>query len=273
VRVASVSIAAVASGNASGPANGVAHMPTRRRPPKNARISVVIPAMNEARNLPYVLGMLPEGIFEVVLVDGHSTDDTVRIARECYPAVTIVGQAGRGKGNALATGFGQATGDIIVAMDADGSMDPAELRRLVKPLLDGADFVKGSRFTAGGGSDDITVVRRLGNAVLCRLVNILFGTQYTDLCYGYFAFWRDCLSALRTDCDGFEVETLIAIRAAHAHLSVSEVPSFERSRIHGSSNLRVGRDGIRIARVIVRERLRHKRTLITTHELPAEISA
>jgi hypothetical protein len=220
-----------------------------------ARVTVVIPARNEAANLPYVLNRLPAGLFEVILVDGDSTDGTADVARALYPGIRLVGQNGRGKGNALMCGFKQSRGDIIVMLDADGSTDPAEISRFVNALLDGADLAKGSRFLQGAGSSDITFLRTLGNSVLRTIVNRMFGTRYSDLCYGYAAFWADCLHRLELDCDGFEVETLMNIRAARHGLRIAEVPSFESPRIHGSSNLRVTRDGLRIVRTIARERL------------------
>ena len=88
------------------------------------------------------------------------------------------------------------------------------------------------------------------------IVNLLFGTSYSDLCYGYNAFWRHCLPAMDIDCTGFEVETLINIRVARAGLRVGEVPSFERDRIHGQSNLNTFRDGWRVLKTILRERFR-----------------
>jgi hypothetical protein len=221
------------------------------------RISVVIPAINEARNLPHVLADLPADVFEVVLVDGRSTDGTAEIARAHYPTVRIVGQSGRGKGDALASGFAAARGDIIVMLDADGSADPAEIPRFVDALRSGADFAKGSRFADGGGSSDITVLRSLGNRLLVGLVNVLYRTDYSDLCYGYNAFWSRCLERINVDCNGFEVETLINIRVAKANLRVTEVPSFERDRLFGESNLRTFRDGFRVLRTIVSERFTH----------------
>lgn len=193
-----------------------------------------------------------------MLVDGNSTDGTAEVARELFPTVRIVGQTRRGKGNALSCGFAACRGDIIVMLDADGSADPREIPRFVQALVEGADFAKGSRFLDGGGSADITLVRRLGNAFLGGLVNALFGTRYTDLCYGYNAFWAHCLPHMSVDCDGFEVETLINIRVAQAGLAVTEVPSYEQSRIHGESNLNAMRDGYRVLRTIVRERLRRQ---------------
>jgi glycosyltransferase involved in cell wall biosynthesis len=218
------------------------------------RISVVIPTLNEARNLPHVFASLPEDLHEVILVDGHSVDETIAVARRLRPDVRVVMQGARGKGDALICGFAACKGDIIVMLDADGSTDAAEMARFVDALCDGADFVKGSRFLPGGGSDDLTWTRRLGNGLLSGLVNRLFGTSYTDLCYGYNAFWARCLESLRVDCDGFEVETLLNIRAARAGLTIREVPSYEFRRIHGASNLHVVRDGLRVLRTILRER-------------------
>jgi glycosyltransferase involved in cell wall biosynthesis len=217
-------------------------------------VSVVIPALNEAANLPHVLESLPEWADEIVLVDGHSTDDTVAVARRLRPDITVVMQRGTGKGDALLAGFAACSGDIIVTIDCDGSTDGREIVRFVSALVAGADFAKGSRFASDGGSDDITVGRRCGNWLLSTLVNRMFGTRYTDLCYGYNAFWAEHLRALALDCPGFEVETLMNIRAAKAGLLIQEIPSFERSRRHGSSKLRVIGDGWRILKVIFREK-------------------
>lgn len=234
------------------------------------RISVVIPTLNEARNIPHVFSLLPDNLYEVILVDGHSVDDTVAVARKLRPDVRVVMQTRSGKGNALACGFAAAGGDIIAMVDADGSADLAELPNFVQALLDGADFAKGSRFTPGGGSADITRLRSVGNRLLSGLVNILYNTTYTDLCYGYNVFRRSIIPALDLDIssppskgplwgDGFEIETLINIRVARIGLALTEVPSFEHARIHGVSNLSAVRDGLRVLRTILREyRLSHR---------------
>jgi glycosyltransferase involved in cell wall biosynthesis len=219
------------------------------------RVSVVIPTLNEAKNLPHVLVRLPRGLHELIVVDGHSTDETVAVARRLRPDARIVLQPGRGKGNAFAAGFATCTGDVVVTLDADGSADALEIPRFVAALINGADFVKGSRFAQGGGSSDITLLRRLGNRGLVGLVNALYRTRYTDLCYGFNAFWASCIPYLRVDCDGFEIETLMNVRIAKAGLVVHEVPSRERDRIFGSSNLNAARDGSRVLAAISLERL------------------
>ncbi|MGN9795263.1 glycosyltransferase family 2 protein [Streptomyces sp. OZ13] len=241
------------------PVNELARPSARYRPISShlaitPPVSVVIPAMNEAENLPYVFKTLPDWIHEVVLVDGNSTDGTVEVARDLWPGVKVVQQRGKGKGDALISGFAACTGDIIVMVDADGSADGQEIVSYVSALVSGADFAKGSRFANGGGTDDMTRVRRLGNRVLCAVVNAKFGARYTDLCYGYNAFWRHCLDEIALDCTGFEIETLMNIRVVKAGLRVQEVPSHEYLRIHGVSNLRAVRDGLRVLKVILQEK-------------------
>lgn len=230
-------------------------------------VSVVIPALNEARNLPYVLERLPEGMHEVILVDGHSVDSTIAVAREMRRDIRVLMQTRRGKGNALACGFTAATGDIIAMIDADGSADPAEIPQFVQALVDGADFAKGSRFLEGGGSDDITRLRTSGNRALTWLFNTCYRCRYSDLCYGFNLFWRVHVPVLGLDVtpsprpagyrlwgDGFEIETLIHVRAAKAGLRITEVPSFEHSRLSGVSNLHAFRDGVRVLRTMMAER-------------------
>src|SRR5262249_18281932 len=163
------------------------------------RGSVVVPTLNEARNLPYVFSRLPADVYEVIVVDGNSVDDTITVARRLRPDVRVVQQTRRGKGNALACGFEAATGDVIAMVDADGSADPGEIPRFVDALLGGADFAKGTRFATGGGSSDITRLRRLGNHMLGAVVNLCHGTHYSDLCYGYNVFWQKHVPVLGLD--------------------------------------------------------------------------
>jgi glycosyltransferase involved in cell wall biosynthesis len=231
-------------------------------------VTIVVPAKNEAANLREVLPRLPLDA-EIVLVDGNSVDGTVEVAIELRPDVRIVHQTRKGKGNALAAGFLAATGDIIVMFDADGSADPAEIPAFVQALVDGADFAKGSRFAPGGGSEDITGLRTLGNNGLNWMANLAFGTRFSDLCYGYNAFWRCLVPLLDLPAldlvapdggmlwgDGFEIETVINCRFAAADVVITEVASVELARIHGESNLRTFSDGTRVLRTIIAEHRR-----------------
>jgi glycosyltransferase involved in cell wall biosynthesis len=238
-------------------------------------ISVIMPTLNEAKNLPFVLPRIPRWVHEIIIVDGHSTDGTTEVARDLRPEVRIVHQMGCGKGDALRAGFLAATGDILVMMDADGSTDPDEIPAFIGLLRSGADFVKGSRFMQGGGSADMTPIRYLGNWGLRLVARALFGGKYTDLCYGYNAFWVHALPAVFPDVDGFEVETAMNVRALVEGLRVAEVPSYEADRIYGESHLRVIPDGWRVLRFMMQEYLRRQRQVSPAskghpeyHELP-----
>jgi glycosyltransferase involved in cell wall biosynthesis len=218
------------------------------------KISIVIPTLNEAKNLPLLLPRIPSWVYEVIVVDGCSRDNTVEVARQLRPDIRIVMEQRRGKGAALQSGFAAAVGDVIVMLDADGSMDPDEIILFVGALLSGGDFAKGSRFIQGAGTDDMSYIRMLGNWGLTKAVRLLYGGVFSDLCYGYIAFWTRHREVLNPNCDGFEIETLMNIRALRAKLKIIEVASFEAVRLHGTTNLRAVPDGWRILKTILRER-------------------
>jgi hypothetical protein len=240
-----------------------------RRASRKTKISVVVPAMNEAKNIGHVLRELPEGLHEVILVDGNSQDETIAAARQAYPEIRVLSQSGRGKGDAFRTGFAAVTGNLVVMLDADGSAVPSEIPRFVEALEAGADFAKGSRYLEGGGSADITFLRKLGNSVLSGTANLLHGTRFTDLCYGYNAFWARCLPFISLDVPGFEVETLINLRIASAGMKITEVPSYEANRISGQSNLKTFRDGFRVLATILGE-TRRRRSIGRGHHVSGQ---
>ena len=224
------------------------------RPMGAPAVSVIIPALNEAENLPHVLPKVPAWVDEVIVVDDHSTDETVAVAQALRPGVRIVPNRRKpGKGNALRAGWEAATGEIIVQVDADGSEDPVEIHAFVGTLLAGADYAKGSRFIPGGGTSDMTGLRKAGNRVFVWMVRVLFGARFTDLCYGYNGFWARVVPRLQIDADGFEVEAMLNIRAVREGLRIAEVPSFEAERIHGEGRLVTFPDGWRVLRTIASE--------------------
>lgn len=240
-------------------------------PERGPSVSVVVPSLDEAQNLERVLPRIPRH-YELIVVEGSRFHRTSELVRALRPDARVVEQTRYGKGNAVACGFAAATGEVIVMLDADGSADPAEIPRFLEAIAAGAYFAKGTR-SRGGGSEDLTRLRGAGNRALTLLTNILFGVRYSDLCYGYNALRRELLPLLglpETGApggearwgDGFEIETLITVRAALAGVPITEVPSFERHRIHGVSNLNAWRDGRRVLATLLRERLRAGERLI-----------
>jgi hypothetical protein len=235
-------------------------------------VSVVIPALNEETNLPLVLEGLPP-VDEVVIVDGGSADDTVAVAREVRPDAVVVRQTRTGKGNALICGFAASRGDIVVTLNADGSTDPGEIPRYVDALISGAEVAHGSRYREGGGDHGGHGLDRLGNALLSRFVNALFGTRFTDLGYGYNAYWRSLLPVLdlpgvdvpglkrghRLWGDGPEIEPMINIRVAAQGMRVVEVASIGYPPIHGVRQRRMLRRALRALRAAFAEYARRWR--------------
>ncbi len=217
------------------------------------QVSLILPALNEADGLRAVLPRIPSIVDNVIVVNGPSTDDTVEVVHKLRPDALLVQQTGRGKGNALKHGLAVADGDIIVTMDADGSMNPEDIVLFVTQLLQGADFVKGSRSLPGGGSSDFTRLRRFGNDVLTRIANVIFGASYTDITYGYNAYWRSTIRHLGRLADGFEFEIQAAVRATTVGMRTAEVPAHEPARVGGESKLNPVSDGIAILKVLVAE--------------------
>ncbi len=240
---------------------------------RSFRVSVVIPTLNEARNIAWVLEHMPLDVDEVVLVDGRSTDRTVEVALTVRPDTVVVIDDAPGKGCAIRKGIETATGDFVVMLDADGSMDPREISRFVQPLREGHDLVRGSRFMPGGGTSDMSPLRQAGNRGLLLLTRILYRVSRSDLCYGYAAFRRSSVLSLGLTAVGFEIEAQLFLRAERARLSVAEVPSFEAMRHAGTSNLHTFRDGSRVLRTIIGERLRSQPRLGAAVEAPVNVGA
>jgi glycosyltransferase involved in cell wall biosynthesis len=223
-------------------------------PKGSPKVTVVICALNEASNLSAVLPRIPDWIDEVLLVDGNSTDDTVEIAKVLRPELRVLFQPKPGKDAALSFGVQHASGDIIVALDSDGEAAPEEITRFIEPLLNGYDFVKGSRFTLGWGNKPLA--RILGNWLIVKTCNAIYGTRFTDLCSGFNAFWkRRTEDANLWHHSGWNYEPRIVARALVAGLKVTEVPQHYEGRLSGESKLPDWRQGLNSLWFLVLERL------------------
>lgn len=219
-------------------------------------ITAIICTLNEEQTVGYVLGKMPSFVTDVLIVDGHSNDNTVKVAKEAYPDVRITTQPGKGKGDAIRHGIKKAQGQIIVTLDADGSMDPADIIKFVDPLTKGFDFAKGSRFLPGVFTEDMPRHRLFGNWVFTTLTNILFRSRYTDITYGFNAFWKEKVKHIIVRSNGFEEIVEWYINIHKQRLKIKEVAVDEYQRIDGEAKLRSFQDGARILKTILRERVR-----------------
>jgi len=225
---------------------------------ENSCVTVIIPTLNEEENIAEVIHELKHlGFLNLLIIDGNSQDRTVTIAKKL--GVKVIHQNGKGKGNALRQAFSHnrqnGDYDVVVIMDADGSMNPKEIFSLIEALKERVDLVKASRFMLQGYSNDMSLVRRIGNTLFVLLVNSFWSANYTDLCYGFAAFSKGAIEKLypHLKSTNFEIETEMFIKAKKLELKVVEVPSVELRRKHGKSNLNAVKDGFRILKTIVRE--------------------
>jgi glycosyltransferase involved in cell wall biosynthesis len=224
--------------------------------PPHPRVSVVICTLNEAKNLPHVLPHIPSWVDEVIVVDGHSSDGTVEVAKKLRPDVKVFYQLREGKGEALRLGIKSSTGDIVVTLDADGETDPRDMHLFIEALLRGCDFAKGSRLRLSLPAGKPTH-RVIGNLIIAAVFNMLFLTRFTDLCSGYNAFWKKSIEKVSLDSeDCFEDEPLLVSRAKKMGLKVVEVGHYGRGRISGESKAPSWRQGLKAIKTLLRERLR-----------------
>lgn len=213
-------------------------------------VTVIIPVKNEEAGLKYTLSRLRElGFNDIIVVDGHSTDGTVNVAKEF--GVTVVEQPGDGKADAVFYGIMLAKKPYIVIMDGDGTYDPIYIEQLlIKALNNDLDEVLGARVE---GRENIPMINRLGNRILTALFNLMFGTGLSDVLTGMYLIRASTAKAIIPSTSGFSVEVDIASQVASIG-KIGEVPIRYGRRIGKSKlNWRHGVNiGIDILRLMIR---------------------
>jgi len=203
------------------------------------KVTAVIPAKNEEEGIEKIIKNVSRFVDEVLVVDGHSKDKTRQIAKECGAKVVLDG--GKGKGDGIRTGIRKAKGDIIVFIDADGSHNPKDIPKLIKPIKnEKADLVVASR--AKGGSDEIRLdldglFRQIGSEIAAILVNFRWRANLTDIQNGFRAIRRKTALALKLESDGFEIEEEMIMKCLKRGVRIMEVAGHEYQRRWGVSKL------------------------------------
>jgi len=214
------------------------------------KVTVQIPTLNEGESLAHTLKQIPrEVVDEVLVIDGHSTDNTREVA-ESFGCRFLL-QPGKGYGNAMKFGFQNASGDVIISMDADGSPNPQDIPRLVAKLKEGYDLVLGSRYLPGAGTEDDTLVRHVGNKFFTFLTNFIHGTKISDSCYFFAAMRKEMLLKLDLKTEDFSFCIEVPVKARKAGFKIAEIPCFERKRVASTSRVNAIRDGLKILRAIL----------------------
>jgi len=222
----------------------------------NLSVSVVIPAYNEEKNIEEILSrtnktMETMGVsYEIIVVDDGSTDKT-RLLAERHKATTLTNGTNRGKGQALKRGLQNAIGNIIITMDADGSHQPEEIPKLLKPLVNGADIVAGSRFLGRRERGSVKRLHILGNHLFNLLILLLTKKRITDSQTGFRAYKKRIIQEIEIISNGYEVETELTIKTLKNGYLIQEEPITCEKRKSGLSGLKTLSDGSKILKTIL----------------------
>lgn len=219
------------------------------------KVSVVMPCLDEEEAIGVCIQKI-QATFEAASIDGEivvcdngSTDASVEIAESM--GARVVHQSNRGYGRAYLKGFAAARGRYLVMGDADDTYDFTMIPRFLEALENNAyDFVTGSRYLGHGDANITTLHRYFGNPALTRILNLLFGTDYTDVYCGFRAFSRVAYERIRPVSPGMEFNLELAINAGLAGLRTKEIPITLSPR-KGESKLRTFRDGWRSLRMML----------------------
>ncbi|MBE6485580.1 MAG: glycosyltransferase family 2 protein [Methanosphaera stadtmanae] len=216
------------------------------------KVSFVIPALNEEGIVGKTIKSIPvEEIkeagyeVEIIVINNNSTDNTEQEAREA--GATVFLEMNRGYGNAYKRGFKEATGDIFVMGDADGTYPLEQSLNFINYIVeDGCDFVIGSRFKGSIEKGAMPALHQyIGNPMLTKMLNILFHAEYSDTHCGMRAFTREAYEKMDLKAPGMEFAIEMVIEAAEKNLNIKEVPISYRKRGGGEAKLSSFDDGWR----------------------------
>jgi glycosyltransferase involved in cell wall biosynthesis len=214
------------------------------------RIACIIPTLNEGVTVSEVIQKAQPYVDRVVVIDGHSHDNTCAQARQA--GCDVMYQEGKGKGMALRTALARIDADIYVIIDGDATYDATEMSKLLRPVLDGdADMVIGSRLQGKMECGSISTLNIMGNHLFNLLINYLFDGRITDSQSGFRAFHRRVVADLSLSSQGFEIETELTVKALQRGLTILDIPITYRTRRGTPTKLSAFRAGSRIVATIL----------------------
>ena len=209
-------------------------------PYNKTKVTIVIPAKDEGEGIEKIINSVKNFAREIIVVDGHSKDNTKQMCKKLR--VKYVLDYGLGRGDAVRLGLKIAKGDVVVLFDADGSHNPADIPRFIIPILNNrADIVIGSRRT--GGSFDLNmnftgILRSGGADFLAYLVNKRFNTKLSDILYSFRSVRRSIVGDLDLSANGFEIEQEMVAKCLKKGFTLLEIPSRENARAWGRAKLK-----------------------------------
>ncbi len=218
------------------------------------KTTLIIPALNEEGCIGKTIREIPRDcVDEIIVVDGHSADNTINEAKSVLdPNDKVIEQKREKFGGAIYDGLDLATGNVVMIMDADGSHNPNDIPKLLSKFSENT-VVMASRYAPGGRSDDDTFVRWFGNWLFTKLIRIVHGIKITDSLYFFFAISKENFKKLNLKSQGFAICIEFLVKAKRNGLKIIEIPAIERPRLAGESKVNAFQDGLKILRAILRK--------------------
>ena len=207
-------------------------------------LTLIIPAKNESESLPEVLKELKNFKCNIIIILEKTDIRTIESIKNFK--CKIVFQSGHGYGNALIEGIKNVESEYLCIFNADGSFDPDDLSKMLKLCEDDKDFIFASRYMKKGGSDDDTVLTKMGNFIFSLIGNIFFSLKISDILYTYLLGKTQSFKELNLMSNDFCLCVEMPIKAKKLNMKIIDTPSFERKRIAGVKKVNEFRDGLKI---------------------------
>ena len=213
-------------------------------------LTLIIPAKNEEDSLPQVLEEIKNYECNKIVILEESDYKTINAIKNFN--CKLVYQTGRGYGNALIEGLNNVETDYTCIFNADGSFNPKYLEEMLDLCKGDRDFVFASRYMSGGGSDDDTLLTKIGNFIFSTMGNIFFSLKLSDILYTFLVGKTDSFKKLDLRSNDFCLCVEMPIKAKRLRMNIIDTPSYERKRIAGEKKVSEFKDGLKILSYMIK---------------------